>query len=167
MVTTNAGTDPTGGSGRVVVFDGRIDVAYGQFYVHGSDHDGDGDLSAGSVGQSNGLCGAADLGALWLLAGLHTGTVALTVQLLAAEPALDGEWEDVVEVSLPVEESAMFAIVSGRARASANPWFSTPVTIECATAPAIWMPGESSIPVTVPTLTFSKSGLQHILRIGS
>ncbi|SNS99662.1 hypothetical protein [Rhodococcoides kyotonense] len=95
-----------------VVFDGRIDVHYGQFYVHSTDFDGgDGDLNAAFAGQSNGLCGAAVEHALSLLTGLHTGSVGLTVEVRTTEPTADDSWEDVVEVSFSVGEASNYSIV--------------------------------------------------------
>jgi hypothetical protein len=95
-----AGSDPSGGRGRVRAFDGRINVGYGQFYVQSDDLVEPGHNFAG---QSNGLCGAAEPGMLYLIAGTHTGTVGLTVDLCAAEPAADDSWEEIVEASLTVQ----------------------------------------------------------------
>lgn len=111
MTSTGVGTDPTGGAGRVVVFDGRIDLSYGQFYFYGEDYEGEGDLAAGFVGQNNGLCGAAEPDALWLLTGLHTGNVALTMELLSTEPPIDDSWEEIVEATLPVGERTTFSLI--------------------------------------------------------
>jgi hypothetical protein len=81
-----------------VLFDGEPHVHYGQIYVHSSS-DWFSDLGAAFAGQSNGLCGAAVPGALFLITGLHTGNVGFTVELHAAEPPVGGEWEEVVEAS--------------------------------------------------------------------
>jgi hypothetical protein len=100
-------------SSPTVVFDGRIDVHYGQFYVHSTEFDGgDGDLGAAFAGQANGLCGTAVEEALSLLTGLHTGSVALKVEVHAAEPATEESWEDVVEAPFPVADDSAYSIVS-------------------------------------------------------
>jgi hypothetical protein len=50
-------------------------------------------------GQTNGLLGAGQPGMLFVLAGLHTGSVALTVDVVEREPQLDDQWEECIEVS--------------------------------------------------------------------
>ncbi|MEV0502051.1 hypothetical protein AB0I84_31275 [Streptomyces spectabilis] len=81
------------------VYDGELRVCYGQFYVEsrlylpGEERDED------RAGQSNGLCGAANPGSLFLTTGLHTGRVGLTVEVHETEPPLDDQWEEIVEVS--------------------------------------------------------------------
>lgn len=50
-------------------------------------------------GQENGICGANQPGVLLLTTGLHTGSVALTVDLCDSEPLMDDSWEEIVEVS--------------------------------------------------------------------
>lgn len=81
-----------------VLFDGEIDVHYGFFFLQPPDADPD--LSAATGGQVNGLCGAAQLGALSFVTGLHTGPLPLRVEWVREQPALAPTWEDVVEVSL-------------------------------------------------------------------
>ncbi|RMI28078.1 hypothetical protein EBN03_31690 [Nocardia stercoris] len=83
--------------GRLV--DGQVDVHYGQIYVHSDPSSPGSELPESFAGQSGGLCGAAVPGALLLMTGLHTGKVGFTVEVLDQAPALDPEWEDVVEVS--------------------------------------------------------------------
>jgi len=80
-----------------VLFDGEIHVHYGFLFL--STEDDQPDLMETRRGQRNGLCGAAVVGVLSMVTGTHTGYVRLRVEWLAAEPALDGQWEDVVEVS--------------------------------------------------------------------
>jgi hypothetical protein len=81
------------------VFDGRLHVHYGQAYVF-SGEDGDtSELDACFRGQANGLLGAGRRGMLYLLTGLHTGFVGLSVDVGESEPLLDTSWEDSVEVS--------------------------------------------------------------------
>lgn len=82
-----------------VLFDGEIDVHYGFGYVFPADGDPPG-LDRSRGGQVNGLCGAACPGTLSLVTGLHTGRVPITVEVLDAEPGLEAEWEEAVEVSV-------------------------------------------------------------------
>ncbi|MDI3404671.1 hypothetical protein [Streptomyces cavernicola] len=77
--------------------DGEVHVHYGQIYVVSDDEQPE--LEEAFAGQTSGLCGAAVPGALWLVTGLHTGSVGFTVEVHAQEPELGPEWEDVVEVS--------------------------------------------------------------------
>jgi hypothetical protein len=85
------------------IFDGRLYVHYGQAYVLARDHNGEG-LEESFLGQSNGLCGAAVPGMLFLITGLHTGQVGLVVDVLNAPPELDNSWDEIVEVSFTVGE---------------------------------------------------------------
>ncbi|MGP3990157.1 hypothetical protein [Streptomyces sp. 3N207] len=93
--------------GRLVVmrtlFSGEFSVAYGQMYID-SRTDPDEGPEAGLhecfMAQQAGLCGAAFPGHLFLLTGLHTGSVPFTVELHEAEPSSDVDgWEDIVETS--------------------------------------------------------------------
>ncbi|NBE54377.1 hypothetical protein [Streptomyces boluensis] len=77
--------------------DGEVHVHYGQIYVVSDDETPD--LDDAFEGQTSGLCGAAEEGALWLVTGLHTGNVGFTVEVHDSAPELDPVWEDVVEVS--------------------------------------------------------------------
>lgn len=98
-----------------VLFDGELHVHYGQMYVMSSD-DAEIDLHDCFTGQSNGLCGAAAPGELFLITGLHTGNVAVTVERHDAEPALDDSWEDVVEASFtPVSAEISLVEWAGQA----------------------------------------------------
>jgi hypothetical protein len=81
------------------IFEGRIEVDYGQAYVISGDADDHGDMSANFVGQSNGLLGAAFPGRLFLVTSSSSGDVGLTVEIANAEPALDDDWEDCVAAS--------------------------------------------------------------------
>ncbi|MFJ6416528.1 hypothetical protein [Paeniglutamicibacter sp. NPDC091659] len=88
---------------RVTLFDGTIHVAYGQFYIL-PEGDYDIDMDEAFRGQSNGLCGAAAHPGVFFITGMHTGHVGLSVHLNDSEPALDQEWEEVVEVPYEVTE---------------------------------------------------------------
>ncbi|MCW2864990.1 MAG: hypothetical protein JWP48_6698 [Actinoallomurus sp.] len=87
---------------------GQVHVHYSQIYVEsGDDHP---DLEACFAGQSNGLCGAASPGTLFLTTGLHTGSIGFTAELHEGPPPLDDIWEEVVEASF-TPESARVALV--------------------------------------------------------
>lgn len=92
--------------GRLVtvrtLFNGEFSVAYGQMYIDSrpDPYEGAEDLDECFMGQRAGLCGAAVPGLLFLLTGMHTGSVPLTVELHETEPSLDADgWEDIVETS--------------------------------------------------------------------
>jgi hypothetical protein len=78
-------------------------VSYRQFYVESRPGEFGADPSDACAGQSNGLCGAAVPGYLFLTTGLHTGTVGLTVEVHDSPPPLGESWEEVVEVSFRPE----------------------------------------------------------------
>lgn len=81
------------------VYDGVLEVSYGQFYVESRPYGAHEEEVAHRAGQSNGLCGGANPGFLFLTTGLHTGRVGLTVEVHEAEPPIDERWEEIVEVS--------------------------------------------------------------------
>jgi len=84
-------------------FDGPLWVHYGQAYVAVDEAEID-ELDSCFRGQQNGICGAAVPGTLFLITGLHTGIVGFSLDVLPAEPELDDEWEDIVEVSFETHE---------------------------------------------------------------
>jgi hypothetical protein len=77
---------------------GDVWVHYGQIYVE-SGRVPPPELGECFAGQQNGLCGGAVPGCLFLLTGLHTGTVGFVVELHDHPPALDDSREEIVEVS--------------------------------------------------------------------
>ena len=83
------------------LFNGTINVAYSQFYIHPEDLI-EFDMNDAFRGQANGLCGAAAAPLLFFTTGLHTGHVRLSIHLNDSEPALSEEWEEAVEVPLEV-----------------------------------------------------------------
>ncbi|MGP2435770.1 hypothetical protein [Streptomyces sp. JW3] len=89
---------------------GEVWVEYSTTYVE-SDPDGRIPLrDEAFAGQSQGLCGAAAPGFLWLITGLHTGSVGFTVELHEQEPALDPAWEEAVEASFrPMSAQTLLA----------------------------------------------------------
>ncbi|GAA2975140.1 hypothetical protein [Actinokineospora diospyrosa] len=91
-----------------VLFEGDLHVHYGQFYVESQP----GLNITGQVrgGQVNGLCGAAEPGTLFLITGLHTGEVHLTVELHDEQVPVTDEWEEVVEVSFRPETESVHLV---------------------------------------------------------
>ncbi|MEU7587327.1 hypothetical protein AB0A95_13605 [Micromonospora sp. NPDC049230] len=88
-----------------VLFDGEAPVAYGQIYVCTSELP---DMDRAFAGQVNGLCGAGQPGALFLMTGTHTGRVRFTIELHDGEPPPAAEvWEEVVEASLPLRAGVL------------------------------------------------------------
>lgn len=86
-----------------VLFDGEIDVHYRFIFLCPVDSGPNGEFGRG--GQVNGLCGAAQPGVLSLKTGLHTGNVPIVVEALEAEPEVEPDWEEVVEVSFTTERT--------------------------------------------------------------
>jgi len=92
------------------LFAGKIHVHYGQMYFQGAVDDFP-DMKECFEGQENGLCGARMRNLLFLITGLHTGAVMMTVDLWDGEPPLDDSWEDAVEVSFVVNDPEWTGIV--------------------------------------------------------
>jgi hypothetical protein len=92
---------------------GDVWVHYGQIYVQSGQadrHVPDPELREYFAGQQNGLCGGAVPGCLFLITGLHTGTVGFVVELHDQLPILDDSWEEIVEVSFqPVGEASLIS----------------------------------------------------------
>lgn len=97
------------GSGpwAVTLFDGELHVSHSQIYLESEVAPGepykDHDIQEHFAAQRNGMCGGAVTGRVCLMTATHTGRVPLAVELHAAAPALDAQWEDVVELSFHVE----------------------------------------------------------------
>jgi hypothetical protein len=79
------------------IFSGPLSIHYGQAYVLPS-HAVAPDFKKAFHEQTNGLCGGAVPGALFLITGLHTGYVGFTVDVNETAPSIDDAWEEVVEV---------------------------------------------------------------------
>ena len=84
------------------VLDVEVQVGYGQAYVLSGDTRVP-SMDRSFQSQTNGLCGAATTGVLFLITGTHTGPVPFAVDVVAAEPPIGEEWEDVVEVSFTAQ----------------------------------------------------------------
>ncbi|RZU52679.1 hypothetical protein EV385_4558 [Krasilnikovia cinnamomea] len=82
-----------------VLMDRQVRVEYSQLYVVSDPDDDRPDLQETYRGQTNGLCGAADLGNMTLTTGIEMGPVSLRAELHGSEPPVEDSWEDVVEVS--------------------------------------------------------------------
>src|SRR4051812_34523026 len=68
-------------------------------------------------GQPQGLCGATIPGALFLITGLHTGTVGFEVRVHEHAPPVDDTFEDIVEVSFrPSTDTVELVEWAGQAR---------------------------------------------------
>lgn len=80
------------------LFAGNVEVQYGQAYIE-LDGKFDGAMDACFRGQSNGLRGAQIPAILFLMTGLHTGVVGITINLFDTDPGIDESWEEIVEVS--------------------------------------------------------------------
>jgi hypothetical protein len=85
------------------VFSGPLHVSYSQAYVYGRDRFIS-NMEDCFRGQENGLCGAGVPGALFLITGLHTGSVGFTIDVLDAPPLLD----DTEELEVSVEQMSLF-----------------------------------------------------------
>ncbi|GGR77528.1 hypothetical protein GCM10010269_15990 [Streptomyces humidus] len=95
---------------------GEVHVHYSQIYVESDPGGTTPGLLEAFAGQSGGLCGAAVPGALRLHTGLHTGDVGFVVEVHDAPPAVDPDWEEVVEVSFrPVSERTSLVQWAGEA----------------------------------------------------
>jgi hypothetical protein len=82
-----------------ILFHHEVFVSYAQFYVDSRGDDILADMTGARAGQTNGLCGAAIPGLLYLTTGLHTGTIEVTIEAFHERPPVGEEWEEVVEVS--------------------------------------------------------------------
>ncbi|MEZ0492125.1 hypothetical protein AB2L28_07725 [Kineococcus sp. TBRC 1896] len=81
-----------------VLFDDQVPVHYGFINLQPDDAEVELDHTSSRGGQANGLCGATFPGQLHMVTGLHTGPVALRLELHPAQPPVPVQWEDVVEV---------------------------------------------------------------------
>ncbi|WP_435243275.1 hypothetical protein [Streptomyces cucumeris] len=81
------------------VLDDEVDVSYSQIYVKSEEAPDFGGMDDTFGGQSNGLCGAAWPGTLWLVTGLHYGGVGIRVDVHDECPELDDSWEEIVVAS--------------------------------------------------------------------
>jgi hypothetical protein len=102
-------------------FEGTINVHYGQAYVGNRSDALAEDVPGCFRGQANGLCGAAEPGKLFLVTGLHTGSVGFTVDVLDAPPPLDDTWEEIVEVTFLVVTTATDIVLMEWGGSGAHP----------------------------------------------
>ncbi|WP_432573591.1 hypothetical protein [Kineococcus sp. SYSU DK005] len=91
-----------------VLFDGEVWLSYSQMYLTGLDVETD--HTEAFRGQSNALLGAGSPGALTMMTGTHTGTIALRVVLTETEPPPAEEWPDVVEASYRPTAPELFIV---------------------------------------------------------
>ncbi len=94
------------------IFRGPLHVHYGQAYLICDDKLGELSLDEAFRGQTNGLCGGAVAGQLFLLTGLHTGEVGFSLEVHDFDPGVDDTWQEIVEVSFqaPGSEDGEFAL---------------------------------------------------------
>ena len=90
-----------------VILDEVVHTDYGQFdLTWGDDLGFDGDFDKFFAGQVNGLAGASSGQGLYLNLAPRSGGSPVRIELCESEPALDPEWEDVVEVSITIPDDA-------------------------------------------------------------
>ncbi|WP_092383673.1 hypothetical protein [Halopseudomonas salegens] len=90
------------------LYSGNVGIEYGQFYIdvpEADDEDEYLDPDAAFERQANGICGGAQTGKVFFVAGIQNGTIDLGVELHSSEPPLDQSYEEVVEVSFERGES--------------------------------------------------------------
>jgi hypothetical protein len=97
----------------LVVFDGRMDVAYMQAYVEPLEGGPEVNIDEAFRGQANGLLGAAQPGALRLTTGLTFGDVGFRLVIADQAPPLGADWEDVVEVPFVPAGPSCVSLQSG------------------------------------------------------
>ncbi len=87
-----------------VLYSGTLGIEYGQFYVDIDDDDFEDYLEpeAAFEHQNNGICGAAQTGKLFLVAGTQDGVIEIEVKLHSSEPTVDDTYEEIVEVSIEI-----------------------------------------------------------------
>jgi TonB family protein len=83
------------------LFAGKVQVHYSTLYFQGIANEIV-EMKECFEGQVNGLCGARMRNHMFLITGLHTGWVNVTVDFWDREPPLEDSWEEVVEVSYVV-----------------------------------------------------------------
>jgi hypothetical protein len=88
-----------------VLLNRDVMVEYAQLYVHGYGSIDNVAIDEPFEGQLNGLCGAAQSGALLLSTGLRFGPVHVIAERHSEPPAPGDGWEDVVEVSFAAPDS--------------------------------------------------------------
>nr|WP_086937574.1 hypothetical protein [Thaumasiovibrio occultus] len=88
------------------LYAGEINIEYGQFYIDAEDVEFDDVIEPAEifVGQENGLCGAAQAGKLFFVTGLQNGVIDVEVALYAAEPDINEDYEEIVEVAFQCGE---------------------------------------------------------------
>ncbi|WP_050762916.1 hypothetical protein [Reinekea blandensis] len=89
-------------SDSALLFLGKIEVEYGQFYFDHPDDDEslfDGVVEEAFIDQKNGLCGAGIDGMVYFVAGLNNGAMSVCIEQHEQAPELDSSYDDIVEVS--------------------------------------------------------------------
>ncbi|NVK88934.1 MAG: hypothetical protein HWE13_12440 [Gammaproteobacteria bacterium] len=103
------------------LFNGNIDIYYGQFYIDDIDAEADSDsldsdvvdddslldVDSAFAQQLNGLCGACHLGKLFFIAEPQEGVAHVAVELHTEEPPLLEHSDDVVECSFAARSNSL------------------------------------------------------------
>ena len=93
-----------------ILYSGRLGIDYGQFYVDTKVIDEEEYLVPDKAfsNQTNGICGAAQPGKLFLVVGPQMGCIHIEVSLHDAEPEPDESFEEIVEASITVGEDQIY-----------------------------------------------------------
>ncbi len=85
------------------LYSGLLNIDYGQFYIDSTEPHNEKeehlDPDKAFEDHENGLCGSAQFGKIFFVAGLHVGVIKIDVELYSFEPELDQSFEEIVEVS--------------------------------------------------------------------
>jgi hypothetical protein len=85
------------------LFDGIVETDYGQFDLLWRNGLGfDGDFDRFFAGQVNGLVGAGDPEGVYMHFGRRSGGSRVRIERCDAQPPLENQWEDIVEVSIAI-----------------------------------------------------------------
>jgi hypothetical protein len=92
----------------LIAVDGPIQTSFGQIYLASGDYVGEDCYETAFEGQSNGLCGAAVAGGLFLKVGIHTGPVSISLEVHETAPPVDLSWDEIVEAPCTIVESPAY-----------------------------------------------------------
>ncbi len=91
-----------------LLYSNNIFVSYSQFYIECEDPDDSLYPSDPFYKQVNGLCGAAQAGRLFFTARPKDALIKLDIELLTDEPAIDNQFDEIVEVSFKRESEDVY-----------------------------------------------------------
>lgn len=86
-----------------VLFSGVIGIDYGQFYIDNPEFEiGEEDdylePDGAFEGQKNGICGSSQAGKIFFVVGPQSGMISIDIELSGAEPDVNQEYDEIVEV---------------------------------------------------------------------